>query len=143
MITLRRFKFIIILLGIITIAIIVSSLVAFIILRNHKGVPSNIFSVTLIINYDNLRAPEEDIFYLNVSDGTSALVAFSRVAELDIVNYSFGCYVRGVNGYYEDLPDHYWAFYYFDFASLSWVYSNLGLSNYFITHEDMLKLQYL
>lgn len=128
--------------GLITISILLGSLIAFISTRHHFNQSDVYHHVTIIINYNNLRYPSEETYNLTVLDGSTALNCFSRVAELDLVNYSFGVYIRGVNGYYEHLPEHYWAFYYYDFNTSSWVYSNVGVSNYFITHDDKLKLEY-
>ncbi|MHA1686227.1 MAG: hypothetical protein ACTSYD_07420 [Candidatus Heimdallarchaeaceae archaeon] len=139
----RNFRYLIIFLGLLICIILFGSLIAFILTHQHTHQPNIYHQVTVIINYDSLRDPPEEIHNLTILDGSTALGCFSQIAQLDLVNYSFGVYIRGVNGYYESLPEHYWAFYYYDFHTFKWVYSNVGVSNYFITHDDKLKLEYV
>jgi len=80
-------------------------------------------------------------YNVTIKGGTSSLVAFSLVADLELTNFSFGSYVKGVNGYSEVLPD-YWAFYYYDYLIDDWQYSPYGISNYYLEEDDRIKLQY-
>ena len=100
--------------------------------------------ITVIINYNFLKEEHnEDNYTLSLPDGSTAFDAFSAVANLTVVTYPFGVYIKGVNGYMEHLPYHYWAFYYYDHSSHNWVYSEVGVSNYYLRNDDYVKLQYI
>ena len=83
--------------------------------------------------------PENHI--INVTEGRTALTAFSMVAELNTVNHSFGVYIKGVNGYDEILPN-YWAFYTYNLELNDWIYSAIGVNHHFLKEGDRIKLEY-
>ena len=98
--------------------------------------------VLAIINYGSLKPINNTEEYnVTVTIGSSALYAFSLIADLELTNYSFGSYVKGVNGYVEVLPN-YWAFYYYDYQMEEWQYSPYGISNYYLSLNSKIKLQY-
>lgn len=97
--------------------------------------------VTAVINYGSLNPSAEETFNVTIKNGSTALQVFASIADLDLLNYSLGSYIRGVNGYTEQLPD-YWAFYYFDFDTQSWSYSAIGVNQYRITDGSKIKLEY-
>jgi hypothetical protein len=68
--------------------------------------------ITAIIDYGSLRIDNYEEHNVTISNGSTALQVFMKIADLDIVNYTFGSYIRGVNGYKEQLPN-YWSFHYF------------------------------
>jgi hypothetical protein len=97
--------------------------------------------VTAIINYGSLKLDTQEEYNVTIQSGSTALQVFASVAELDLLNYTFGAYVRGVNGYTEQLPN-YWGFYYYDFDTQSWAYSAVGVDQYRVEDEDRIKLEY-
>lgn len=97
--------------------------------------------VTAIINYGSLKPGAQDEYNVTIQTGSTALQVFASIAELDLLNYSFGAYIRGVNSYTEQLPN-YWGFYYFDFNTRSWIYSAIGVDQYQIEDESKIKLEY-
>jgi hypothetical protein len=97
--------------------------------------------VIAIINYGSLKPDAQEEHNITVQIGTTALQIFMSVAELDLLNYTFGVYIRGVNGYTEQLPN-YWGFYYFDMDTQSWLYSAVGVDQYRIEGESKIKLEY-
>jgi len=112
-------------------------------LRNVKpGENDGEIVVLTIINYGSLKPINNSEEYnVTVQQGSSALSAFSLVADLDLTNYSFGSYVKGVNGYSEELPN-YWAFYHYNLQTDEWQYSPYGISNYYLDANSKIKLQY-
>jgi len=109
--------------------------------QKNENAPHKII-VIVIINYDGLKQPNEERHNKTLMSGSTALEAFASVAELELVNYSFGVYIKGVNGYEEQLPACYWAFYYYDHQKGEWIYSEVGVSNYYLKNNDWIKLQY-
>lgn len=98
--------------------------------------------VLTIINYGSLKPINSTEEYnVTVTKGSSALSAFSLVADLELTSYLFGIYVKGVNGYNEELPN-YWAFYYYNLQTDEWQYSPSGISNYYLDVNSKIKLQY-
>ncbi|MCG3225798.1 MAG: hypothetical protein H7645_02685 [Candidatus Heimdallarchaeota archaeon] len=97
--------------------------------------------VTAIIDYGSLKPGAEEEYNVTIQTGHTALQVFTSIAELDLLNYSFGAYIRGVNGYSEQLPN-YWGFYYFDFNTRTWAYSAIGVDQYRIEGESKIKLEY-
>ena len=96
--------------------------------------------VIAIINYGSLgEIPEE--YNISIPAGSTALKVFRQIALLDTINYSIGVYIRGVNGYLEDLPS-YWSFQYFDINIQDWINSEIGVDKYFVSDGDKIKLQY-
>lgn len=98
-------------------------------------------TVIVIFDYGSLKNPNYEEHNVTVHVGSSALVAFSKVADLQLTNYTFGSYVKGVNGYLEELPN-YWAFYYEDPFTDGWQFSPYGISNYYLGVNSKIKLQY-
>ena len=98
-------------------------------------------TVVTIIDYGTLKQDNLEEYNVSVISGSSALQVFSMVAELNLLNYSFGVYIKGVNGYAEQ-GSSYWAFYSFNQEEQQWVYSELGVSNYFVKQGAKIKLQY-
>ena len=97
--------------------------------------------VTAVINYGSFKPGIEEEHNVTIQTGSTALQVFTSIAELDLLNYSFGAYIRGVNGYTEQLPN-YWGFYYFDFSTKSWAYAAVGVDQYRIEGESSIKLEY-
>jgi hypothetical protein len=97
--------------------------------------------VTAIINYGSLKPETQEEYNVTFETGSTALQVFMSVAELDLLNYSFGVYIRSVNGYTEQLPN-YWGFYYFDYNAQSWAYSAVGVDQYRIEDDSKIKLEY-
>jgi len=127
-------------LGVIMLAALISGLTIYY-KFSSDGQKDEDINVTVIINYGTLLIENEESHNVTTKNGTSALEVFLQVAELELTNYSLGVYIRGVNGYSEQLPD-YWAFYYYDYESLAWVYSEVGVNNFYTEAEDKIKLQY-
>lgn len=98
-------------------------------------------TVVTIINYGSLKQDNFEEYNVSITSGSTALQVFSIVAELDLLNYSFGVYIKGVNGYAEQ-GSNYWSFYYFNHEEQLWVYSELGVSNYLVEQGEKIKLQY-
>lgn len=97
--------------------------------------------VLAIIDYGTLKQDNYEEHNVSVSRGNSALQVFNKIATLDLVNYTFGVYVKGVNGYTEQFPN-YWAFYYYNTDFQMWSYSEVGVSNYYVDNGDQIKLMY-
>ncbi|MHA1304037.1 MAG: hypothetical protein ACTSPI_10090 [Candidatus Heimdallarchaeaceae archaeon] len=95
----------------------------------------------VIIEYGSLKEYDREEYNITVPEGSTAYDAFSEVAELDVIKYSFGVYIRAVNGYEEQLPN-YWAFYYYSMEDGKWIYSELGVSAYYLSEGEMIKLSY-
>jgi hypothetical protein len=112
-------------------------------LRNVKPSDNDVeIDVLAIIDYGSLKTVNKTEEYnVTITKGSSALLAFSLIADLELTNYSFGSYVKGVNGYREELPD-YWAFYHYDLQMGEWLYSPYGISNYYLDVNDKIMLQY-
>jgi len=98
-------------------------------------------TVVTIIDYGSLKQDNLEEYNVSVISGSTALQVFSRIAELNLLNYSFGVYIKGVNGYIEQ-GSNYWAFYYFNHEEQIWVYSEIGVSNYLVEQGEKIKLQY-
>lgn len=129
-----------------TIAIIILTIISialsFYIKNTKPNENGGEITVLAIIDYGSLKTTNNHEEYnVTVKGGASSLVAFSLVADLELTNFSFGSYVKGVNGYTEVLPD-YWAFYYYDYLIDDWQYSPYGISNYYLEEDDRIKLQY-
>ena len=97
--------------------------------------------ITAIIDYGSLRIDNYEEHNVTILNGSTALQVFMKIADLDIVNYTFGSYIRGVNGYKEQLPN-YWAFHYFKQVSQTWYYSEVGVSAYYVQNGGKIKLAY-
>jgi len=98
--------------------------------------------ILVIIDFGALKETDNYLeYYVNVTEGSSAFDAFTLVANLTITNYPFGVYIRGVNGYMEELPN-FWIFYYYDLELKEWVYSAVGVSHYYLYEGYKIKLQY-
>ena len=98
--------------------------------------------ILVIIDFGSLKESEKhEEHYVSVTEGTSALEAFNLVAELSVLNYPFGAYIKGVNGYLEELPN-FWAFYYYEQNLEEWIYSSVGVSHFYLHEGDRIKLQY-
>ncbi|MCG3215187.1 MAG: hypothetical protein KAS63_00575 [Candidatus Heimdallarchaeota archaeon] len=111
-------------------------------IKNNRISPNNKeITVLAIINYGTLIPENQEEYSVSISNGSTALEVFAKVADLDLLNYSFGVYIRGVNGYTEQSP-HYWAFYYYNHDSQMWVYSEVGVHGYYTVQNDRIKLQY-
>ena len=136
----RRSKIFFLLIAIVISAGMSTALVVY--LKNYRpnSTGQNI-TVMTIINYGSLKQDNLEEYNVSIASGSTALQVFSMVAELDLLNYSFGVYIKGVNGYTEQ-GSNYWAFYYFNHEEQLWVYSELGVSNYLVEPGDRVKLQY-
>lgn len=68
-------------------------------------------NVNVSIDYGGLR--QNDFFsQISVTNGSTALEAFSKVANLSTKTFSFGLYVNGINGVMEDSQaGKYWQYY--------------------------------
>ena len=98
--------------------------------------------ILVVIDFGTLKETENHVeYYINITEGSSALKAFSLVAELTVENFPLGAYIQGVNGYLEEGGD-FWFFYYFDTGLEEWVYSSVGVSHYYLYEGDRIKLQY-
>jgi len=97
--------------------------------------------VLAIIDYGTLKLDNYEDHNVSTTKGNSALQVFNKIATLSLVNYSFGVYVKGVNGYTEQFPN-YWAFYYYNHEHQVWSYSEVGISNYYVEDGDRIKLMY-
>ncbi|RLG14482.1 hypothetical protein DRN69_04190 [Candidatus Pacearchaeota archaeon] len=95
----------------------------------------------ITIEYGTLNNYTIENYTISIKEGSSAFDAFSEVASLDVIQYPFGVYIRAVNGFEEQAPN-YWAFYYFNSKNLSWTYSEVGVSNYYLSDGDKIKLSY-
>jgi len=138
---LKRSKIIFLTIAIIILTII-SVALSFYIKNAKPNENGDEITVLVIINYGSLKTTDNHEEYnVTIKEGSSALVAFSLVADLELTNFSFGSYVKGVNGYAEVLPD-YWAFYCYDYLIADWQYSPYGISNYYLEEDDRIKLQY-
>ena len=112
-------------------------------IRSRKNITGDSeVEVQVIIDFGTLKSTNNHVEqYVNVTEGTSALDVFSLIAELTVVNYPFGAYVKGVDGYMESLPD-FWGFYYYNYDNKEWAYSAVGVSNYYVEAGDRIKLHY-
>ncbi len=112
-------------------------------LKNVKPIENDEEIVVLTIIYYGSLKPinNTEEYNVTVSMGSSALTAFSLVADLELTNYSFGSYVKSVNGYSEELPN-YWAFYHYNIQTDEWQHSSYGISNYYLDENSKVKLQY-
>ncbi len=136
----KKSKTFFLVIGVLLLAIISSALTYYIIYTSNPSSNGDI-SVTVIINYGTLIEDNQEEHNLTLTEGITALYAFSQVANLELVNYAFGVYVVGVNGYMEQFPD-YWSFYYYDSSSELWVYSEVGVDNYYLEDGNKIKLEY-
>ncbi|MBY8999421.1 MAG: hypothetical protein KGD64_00740 [Candidatus Heimdallarchaeota archaeon] len=136
----KKSKIIFLIMGIVLLTLVISALTFYFIYTSNIPTNDNI-NVTVIINYGSLKQVNQEEHNLTVTKGSSALQAFTNVVTLDLVNYTFGIYIVGVNGYPEQSPD-YWAFYYFDHSLVEWVYAEVGVDNYYLDDGNMIKLEY-
>ena len=98
--------------------------------------------ILVVIDFGTLKPYDNyNEYYVNVTEGTAAIDAFEVVANLTVTNYPFGAYIKGVDGYMEDLPD-FWMFYYYDLELVDWMYSSVGVSHYYLYEGYKIKLQY-
>ena len=134
-------RIIFLVMGVLLLAILTSALTYYFIYTSNPSSNGDI-SVTVFINYGTLKENSLEEYNLTLTEGRSALSAFSQVANLELVNYTFGVYVVGVNGYMEQFPDYYWSFYYHDSSSELWVYSEIGVDNYYLEDGNKIKLEY-
>ncbi len=93
------------------------------------------------INYGVLNNNSIENYNVTMKPGDTAYDAFNSVVDLDVKYYPFGIYIKGVNGY-EEKPPGYWAFYYYNSSSDKWIYSEVGVSSYFLHDGDSVKLSY-
>ncbi len=136
----KKSKIVFLLIAIILSASMSTALVVY--LRNYKPNSNGVdITILTIINYGSLKQNNIEEYNVSIASGSTALQAFSKVAELDLLNYSFGVYIKGVNGYIEQ-GSNYWAFYYFNNEEQLWVYSEFGVSNFLVESSDKIKLQY-
>ncbi len=136
----RKSKIVFLVIGVLLLTIVTSALTYYFIYTSNDS-SNNDINVTVFINYGTLKEVNQEEHHLNLTEGKSALYAFSQVANLELVNYTFGVYVVGVNGYMEQFPD-YWSFYYYDSSSELWVYSEIGVDNYCLEDGNRIKLEY-
>ena len=136
----RKSKIIFLVIGVLILAIVGSALTYYFNYTSNNS-SNNDINVTVFINYGTLKEVNQEEHNLNLTEGKPALYAFSQVANLELVNYTFGVYVVGVNGYMEQFPD-YWSFYYYDSSSELWVYSEMGVDNYYLEDGNRIKLEY-
>jgi len=97
--------------------------------------------VLAIIDYGTLKQENYEEHNVSTTRGNTALQVFNEIAVLNLVNYSFGVYIKGVNGYTEQFPN-YWAFYYYNYELQVWSYSEVGVNNYYVEDGDQIKLMY-
>ncbi len=133
-------KIVFLIMSVLLLAIMTSGLTYYLIYTSNSSSNGDI-SVTVFINYGTLKEDNQEEYNVTLPGGKSALSAFSQVANLELVNYTFGVYVVGVNGYEEQFPD-YWSFYYHDSSSGLWVYSEIGVDNYYLEDGNKIKLEY-
>lgn len=126
--------------GVLLLALATSALTYYLIYTSNSSSNSDI-NVIVFISYGTLKEDNQEEYNLTLTEGKSALYAFSQVANLELINYTFGVYVVGVNGYMEQFPD-YWSFYYHDYSSGFWVYSEIGVDNYYLEDGNKIKLEY-
>ncbi|MCK4971799.1 MAG: hypothetical protein KAS52_00625 [Candidatus Heimdallarchaeota archaeon] len=133
-------KIVFLVMGFLLLAIVTSASTYYFIYTSNPSSNGDI-GVTVFINYGTLKEDNQEEYNLTLTEGRSALSAFSQVADLELINYTFGVYVVGVNGYKEQFPD-YWSFYYHDSSSELWVYSEIGVDNYYLEDGNKIKLEY-
>lgn len=136
----KRSKIIFLILSIFLVLILSFSLTYYLIKTKPPSIEGDV-TVLAIIHYGSLKAINVEEYNVTVESGSSALKIFSQIATLETTNFSIGIYIRGVNGYLEDLP-YYWSFQYFDVNTKTWVYSEIGVDKYFVINGDKIKLQY-
>lgn len=136
----RTTRLVLIILGILSVALLATGFTLYMRYTTDTTNDEDII-VIAIINYGSLNPEAQEEHNVTTQKGSTALQVFANIAELDLLNFSFGVYVKGVNGYTEQSGD-YWAFYYFDFDTQSWVYSSFGVGQYKIESESKIKLEY-
>jgi len=136
----KKSKIVFLIIGVLLLAIVTSALPYYFIYTSNSSSNGDI-NVTVFINYGTLKEDNQEEYNLTLTEGKSALYAFSQVANLELINYTFGVYVVGVNGYKEQFPD-YWSFYYHDSSSGLWIYSEIGVDNYYLEDGNKVKLEY-
>ncbi len=136
----KKSKVVFLVVGVFLLTIVTSALTYYFIYTSNSSSVGDI-TVTVFINYGTLKEDNQEEYNVTLPGGKSALSAFSQVANLELVNYTFGVYVVGVNGYEEQFPD-YWSFYYHDSSSGLWVYSEIGVDNYYLEDGNKIKLEY-
>ncbi len=141
MIKLKKSNILFGVLGVVIASIIVSASILYIQFIYLNPVNSDIIDVGVIIDYNVIPEKENEYYNLTIKNGLSALDVFEKVANLTVKHYAFGVYVEGVNGYMEDLPNFYWAFYYKQ-ENEQWSYSSIGLGQYYVKQHDIIKLRY-
>ncbi len=137
----KRSKIIFLLVGVLLIALLSVSL-SFYIINQSKNESDKEIEILVVIDFGTLKEFDNHTQqYVNVTEGTAAIDAFSLVANLTIIPYPFGAYIKGVDGYMENLPD-FWEFYYYDLEIEDWFYSYVGVSHFYLQEGDRIKLQY-
>lgn len=137
----KRTEYIFLSLSIILLVVLGCGLGFYIIKQTKPQYVEGNIVITAIIDYGSLRIDNYEEYNVSLSNGSTALQVFMKIADLDIVNYTFGSYIRGVNGYKEQLPN-YWAFHYFKQVSQAWYYSEVGVSAYYVQNGGKIKLAY-
>ncbi|MHA1201619.1 MAG: hypothetical protein ACTSQ4_03760 [Candidatus Heimdallarchaeaceae archaeon] len=136
----KKSKVVFLAVGVLLLAIVTSGLTYYFIYTSNSSSNGDI-DVIVFINYGTLKENNQEEYNVTLLGDKSALYAFSQVANLELVNYTFGVYVVGVNGYVEQFP-YYWSFYYHDSSSGLWVYSEIGVDNYYLEDGNKIKLEY-
>lgn len=137
----RRSKILFVIIGIIVL-ILLSVTLSFYIYNQSANENGKEVEVLVVIDFGSLKTSDNYTEkYVNVTEGISALDTFSLVVNLTVTYYPFGAYIKGVDGYLENLPD-FWMFYYYELELEEWMYSSVGVSNYFLEEGDRIKLQY-
>lgn len=136
----KKSKIIFLFIGI-TLLILLSTALAYYIINSTTTTDNDAIVVSAIINYGSLKEPNYEEFNVTINQGSTALQVFSKIAQLDLVNYTFGVFIQGVNNFTEQ-DGHYWSFHYYDSTTESWVYSEIGVSSYYVEDGDKIKLEY-
>ncbi len=89
--------------------------------------------VLVVINNGSANASQ----LVLIPNDTTAFAAFSRVANLSIIHYSFGNYVSSVNGLSENNASGLYWQYYFDN-----VLGPVSVDNYHLEHNGTLEFRY-
>ncbi|UJG40136.1 MAG: DUF4430 domain-containing protein [Candidatus Heimdallarchaeum aukensis] len=137
----KKYRLFFAFIGFVLIASIIGGTVYYFKFLNISNQSEQEIQCQVIIEYGTLNNNTIEEYNITIKDGSTAFDAFSEVASLDVVQYPFGVYIRAVNGF-EEQPPNYWAFYYFDSENLAWIYSEVGVSNYYLSDGDKVKLSY-
>lgn len=94
------------------------------------------FSTSIIIDFP--PGTQSDIYEeITPTPEMTAYDAFASVAALDIIVYSFGIYIEGVNGVMKNISQQkYWFFY------VNNELAPVGVSNYILIGNETIKLKY-